>query len=148
MPMGAPVTSTPVATAGHSTQLPAAATLGALGVVYGDIGTSPLYALKEAAKAAAHGGPLTPDAVLGVVSLILWALILIISLKYALLILRADNRGEGGIVALLALLSRAPCASREPGARNCWWSAWSAPRCSMATARLRRRSRCSAPSRA
>src|SRR5437762_12198643 len=104
MPMGAPVTVTPVATSGHSAPLPAAATLGALGVVYGDIGTSPLYALKEAAKAATHGGPLTPDAVLGVVSLILWALILIISIKYALLILRADNRGEGGIVALLALL--------------------------------------------
>jgi KUP system potassium uptake protein len=104
MPMGAPVTSTPVATAGHSSQIPAAATLGALGVVYGDIGTSPLYALKEAAKAATHGGPLTNEAVLGVVSLILWALILIISIKYALLILRADNRGEGGIVALLALL--------------------------------------------
>jgi KUP system potassium uptake protein len=102
--MGAPVTVTPVATSGHSSQLPAAATLGALGVVYGDIGTSPLYALKEAARAATHGGPLTPDAVLGVVSLILWALILIISIKYALLILRADNRGEGGIVALLALL--------------------------------------------
>jgi len=99
------VTSTPVATSGHSSQLRAAATIGALGVVYGDIGTSPLYALKEAAKAATHGGPLTPDSVLGVVSLILWALILIISLKYALLILRADNRGEGGIVALLALLS-------------------------------------------
>jgi KUP system potassium uptake protein len=102
--MGAPVTSTPVATASHSSQLPAAATIGALGVVYGDIGTSPLYALKEAAKAATHGGLLTPDAVLGVVSLILWALILIISMKYALLILRADHRGEGGIVALLALL--------------------------------------------
>src|SRR4051794_12941144 len=85
--------------------LPLTATIGALGVVYGDIGTSPLYALKEAAKAAAHGGPLSESAVLGVVSLILWALILIISLKYALLILRADNRGEGGIVALLALLS-------------------------------------------
>jgi KUP system potassium uptake protein len=98
------VTSTPVATASHSSQIPAAATLGALGVVYGDIGTSPLYALKEAAKAATHGGPLTNEAVLGVVSLILWALILIISIKYALLILRADNRGEGGIVALLALL--------------------------------------------
>jgi KUP system potassium uptake protein len=102
--MGAPVTSTPVTAAGHSTQLPAAATLCALGVVYGDIGTSPLYALREAAKAATHGGPLTNEAVLGVVSLILWALILIISIKYALLILRADNRGEGGIVALLALL--------------------------------------------
>src|SRR6476661_366508 len=89
----------------HTKGLPIVATLGALGVVYGDIGTSPLYALKEAARAAAHGGPLVPEAVLGVVSLILWALILIISLKYALLILRADNRGEGGIVALLALLS-------------------------------------------
>ncbi|MGD5356967.1 KUP/HAK/KT family potassium transporter, partial [Xanthomonas citri pv. citri] len=75
-----------------------------LGVVYGDIGTSPLYALKEAAKAAAHGGTLSHDAVLGIASLILWALLLIISFKYALLILRADNRGEGGIVALLALL--------------------------------------------
>src|ERR1700716_2438403 len=85
--------------------LQATATLGALGVVYGDIGTSPLYALKEAARAAARGGAVTPDAVLGIVSLILWALIVIISVKYALLILRADNRGEGGIVALLALLS-------------------------------------------
>src|SRR5256714_8277914 len=91
--------------AAHTKGLPIVATLGALGVVYGEIGTSPLYALKEAAKAAAHGGPLLPDAILGVVSLILWALILIISIKYALLILRADNRGEGGIVALLALLS-------------------------------------------
>src|SRR5207344_518156 len=90
--------------AAHTKGLPIVATLGALGVVYGDIGTSPLYALKEAAKAAAHGGPLIPEAILGVVSLILWALILIISVKYALLILRADNRGEGGIVALLALL--------------------------------------------
>ena len=84
--------------------LSAAATLGALGVVYGDIGTSPLYALKEATKAASAGGMANPEAVLGVVSLILWSLILIISLKYAILILRADNRGEGGIVAMLALL--------------------------------------------
>ncbi|MGY4479124.1 KUP system potassium uptake protein [Bradyrhizobium sp. USDA 3364] len=102
------MTSTPaVVSSGHppSSPIPFAITLGALGVVYGDIGTSPLYALKEAAKAAARGGPLTESAVLGVVSLILWALILIISLKYAMLILRADNRGEGGIVALLALLS-------------------------------------------
>src|SRR5258707_4294894 len=88
------------------------ATLGALGVVYGDIGTSPLYALREAARAAAHGGAVTPDAILGIVSLILWALILIISIKYALLILRADNHGEGGIVALLALLS---ARNAEPG---------------------------------
>src|SRR5882724_6797496 len=98
--------------AAHTKGLPIVATLGALGVVYGDIGTSPLYALKEAAKAATHGGPLTHEAILGVVSLILWALILIISVKYALLILRADNRGEGGIVALLALLS---ARNAEPG---------------------------------
>jgi KUP system potassium uptake protein len=106
------VTATPASAAIGSNALPLTATIGALGVVYGDIGTSPLYALKEAAKAAAHGGPLTPDAILGVASLILWALILIISLKYALLILRADNRGEGGIVALLALLS---ARNAQPG---------------------------------
>ena len=98
------MTATPAANLLYANALPVATTLGALGVVYGDIGTSPLYALKEAAKAAAHGGPLAHDAVLGVVSLILWALILIVSIKYAMLILRADNRGEGGIVALLALL--------------------------------------------
>jgi KUP system potassium uptake protein len=102
----------PAAASIKSSALPLTATLGALGVVYGDIGTSPLYALKEAAKAAAHGRPLAPEAVLGVVSLILWALILIISIKYALLILRADNRGEGGIVALLALLS---ARNAQPG---------------------------------
>ena len=101
------MTAVPAATSPPGpSALPLTATLGALGVVYGDIGTSPLYALKVAAKAAAHGGaPPTPEAILGVLSLILWALILIISIKYALLILRADNRGEGGIVALLALLS-------------------------------------------
>src|ERR1044072_2807532 len=100
------MTATSADSARPPNAIPVAATIGALGVVYGDIGTSPLYALKEAAKAAtSHGGTLTSAAVLGVVSLILWALILIISIKYALLILRADNRGEGGIVALLALLS-------------------------------------------
>nr|WP_245253216.1 KUP/HAK/KT family potassium transporter [Methylobacterium sp. PvR107] len=78
--------------------------LGALGVVYGDIGTSPLYAFKEAVKAATAGGASVPAAATGAVSLILWSLILIVSLKYAVLILRADNRGEGGIVAMLALL--------------------------------------------
>ena len=78
--------------------------LGALGVVYGDIGTSPLYAFKEAVKAATAGGAAIPAAAIGAVSLILWSLILIVSLKYAVLILRADNRGEGGIVAMLALL--------------------------------------------
>ncbi|OKO69565.1 KUP/HAK/KT family potassium transporter [Bradyrhizobium sp. AS23.2] len=99
------MSSTPAVASGHPpSPLPFALTLGALGVVYGDIGTSPLYALKEAARAAAHDGTVAPEAVLGVVSLILWALILIISIKYAALIMRADNRGEGGIVAILALL--------------------------------------------
>src|SRR5437763_7483517 len=102
---GVTLSSTPAVASGHQPDpLPIAMTMGALGVVYGDIGTSPLYALKEAAKAAAHGATLAPEAVLGIASLILWALLLIISLKYALLILRADNRGEGGIVTLLALL--------------------------------------------
>src|ERR1700758_4032914 len=84
--------------------------LAALGVVYGDIGTSTLYGLKQAVEA---GSARTPDAVIGVVSVILWALVLIVALKYAILILRADNHGEGGIVALLALLDvrRAPRGS-------------------------------------
>src|ERR1700751_4908924 len=82
-------------------KLPAVAVLTALGVVYGDIGTSTLYGLKQAVGA---GGTPTPETVMGVVSLIFWALFLIVGLKYAILILRADNHGEGGIVALLALL--------------------------------------------
>jgi KUP system potassium uptake protein len=80
------------------------ATLGALGVVYGDIGTSPLYALREATAAA--GGAANPATVLGVVSLIFWSLLLVISLKYVVLILRADNDGEGGILSLVALVQR------------------------------------------
>ncbi|MBV9064595.1 MAG: KUP/HAK/KT family potassium transporter, partial [Methylobacteriaceae bacterium] len=80
------------------------AALGALGIVYGDIGTSPLYALKEAVKAAGGGEVASEAAVLGSVSMILWSLILVVSIKYAILILWADNRGEGGIVAMLALL--------------------------------------------
>jgi KUP system potassium uptake protein len=80
------------------------AALGALGVVYGDIGTSPLYALREAAKAAAAGGALSSSGAIAATSAILWALIIVVALKYALLILRADNHGEGGIMAMMALL--------------------------------------------
>jgi KUP system potassium uptake protein len=80
------------------------ATLGALGVVYGDIGTSPLYALKEATAAA--GGFADSAAVLGVLSLIFWSLFLVVTLKYVVLILRADNAGEGGILSLLALVQQ------------------------------------------
>ncbi|MGE5621580.1 MAG: potassium transporter Kup [Bacillota bacterium] len=77
-------------------------TLAAIGIVYGDIGTSPLYTMKEVFSAE-HGVALTPANLLGVVSLILWGLTIIVSLKYVSLILRADNRGEGGIMALMAL---------------------------------------------
>jgi KUP system potassium uptake protein len=79
--------------------------LGALGVVYGDIGTSPLYALKECFMTH-HGHRIAPthDNVLGVLSLITWSLILVISVKYLLFVLRADNRGEGGILALMSLV--------------------------------------------
>ena len=71
-------------------------TLGSLGVVYGDIGTSPLYALKESFSSAAAGGTLTREMIFGIVSLILWALIVIVTVKYVAFILRADNHGEGG----------------------------------------------------
>ncbi len=83
----------------------AALTLGALGVVYGDIGTSPLYALKE----VFHGGHVaaTHDNVVGVLSLIFWTMTVIVSLKYVLLVLRADNNGEGGLIAMLALATMA-----------------------------------------
>jgi KUP system potassium uptake protein len=80
----------------------AALALLALGVVYGDIGTSPLYAAKETFNPQ-HGIPLTPENVIGGVSAIFWALMIVVSLKYVSLVLRASNRGEGGIMALLAL---------------------------------------------
>ena len=84
----------------------APAALACMGVVFGDIGTSPLYTLNVAAKASSQGaGTVAPEAVLGIVSLIFWSLIIVISIKYAILIMRADNRGEGGILALLALIS-------------------------------------------
>jgi KUP system potassium uptake protein len=76
-----------------------------MGVVFGDIGTSPLYTLNVAAKASTSSGAVAPEAVLGIVSLIFWSLIIVISIKYAILIMRADNHGEGGILALLALIS-------------------------------------------
>jgi KUP system potassium uptake protein len=81
-------------------------TLGTLGVVYGDIGTSPLYALKESLAAAAAGGSVTREMVFGIVSLVLWALIFIVTIKYVLFILRADNNGEGGTLTLMALAQR------------------------------------------
>src|ERR1700744_1433928 len=93
----------------HSTASFRALMLGSIGVVYGDIGTSPLYALREAVMAASSGDPsrVTPIAVFGVVSLILWALIVVVTLKYVVILLRADNNGEGGTLALMALAQRA-----------------------------------------
>ncbi len=76
--------------------------LAALGVVYGDIGTSPLYALKEVFGSAHHPVPIEPANVLGILSLVFWALIVVVSVKYVAIVLRADNEGEGGIMALMA----------------------------------------------
>jgi KUP system potassium uptake protein len=92
-------------TSKNSPRALAALTLAAIGVVYGDIGTSPLYALKEV---FAHGRvPLSPDNILGILSLVFWTLTVVVSLKYVVLILRADNAGEGGLIAMLALASQA-----------------------------------------
>ncbi|HJX24543.1 MAG TPA: KUP/HAK/KT family potassium transporter, partial [Chthoniobacterales bacterium] len=77
--------------------------LAALGVVYGDIGTSPLYAFRESLKSAGGSVAATEAAVLGILSLIVWTLVIVVTLKYVLFVMRADNQGEGGIMALLAL---------------------------------------------
>ena len=103
--------------AAHGAKSPAALaalTLGALGVVYGDIGTSPLYALKQ----VFNGGHIvtSADNVLGVLSLIFWTMTIIVSVKYVLLILRADNHGEGGLIAMLALATTA--VKDKPGLRS------------------------------
>src|SRR3982750_2705720 len=84
----------------------AALTLGAMGVVYGDIGTSPLYTMKEVFSPAT-GIPLDAVHLVGATSVIFWGLMMVVTLKYVLLILRADNRGEGGIMALTALAAQA-----------------------------------------
>jgi KUP system potassium uptake protein len=83
-----------------------ALTLGSIGVVYGDIGTSPLYAFREAVHAAVGQGAMTREAVLGVLSMILWALVITVTLKYVVMLLRADNNGEGGELSLMALAQR------------------------------------------
>ena len=90
----------------HPRQSTAALTLGAVGVVYGDIGTSPIYAFREAMRAATGDGPNTAVDILGILSLIVWSLILIVTVKYMLVVLRANNRGEGGVLSLMALARR------------------------------------------
>src|SRR5881409_2245457 len=115
--MSAPPPPPPPQASGTTTQTPHAGTtrkgggrylarlsLLALGVVYGDIGTSPLYALREAFHGQ-HGIPVTQGNVLGVLSLIFWSLLLIVTVKYHVVIIRADNKGEGGVLALMALVN-------------------------------------------
>ena len=88
---------------GHTRLLPLV--VGAVGVVFGDIGTSPLYTLKEAFSPH-YGLVANHDTVLGILSLVFWALMLVVTLKYVTIIMRADNEGEGGIMALMALAQR------------------------------------------
>ena len=108
------VTSAPATAVRAARMMPLV--VGAVGVVYGDIGTSPLYTLRKAFTGS-YGLSLTPDNVLGVLSVIFWALVIVVTLKYITLIMRADNRGEGGILALTALVSR----GIEDRARMRWW---------------------------
>ncbi len=100
----------------HDTSRVWALTLGALGVVFGDIGTSPLYAVRECFSAH-YNIPVTHDNVLGILSLIIWSMILVVFVKYMYFVLRADNKGEGGILALLAL---AMPTSKTSGGRKRW----------------------------
>ena len=116
----------PAATAGI-----AALVLGALGVVYGDIGTSPLYAVQTVFSIdGGRVGPTTGD-VLGIISMVVWSLTVIVSIKYVTVVLRADNNGEGGVLALSALVRRAlgPGPGRQEPSPS---SAWSGPVCSTA----------------
>src|SRR5919107_5251278 len=98
------VSSVESASVGHTNERKLV--LAALGVVFGDIGTSPLYAFRECLNPE-HGIATTQQNIIGILSLILWSLVLIISIKYVAIVLRADNRGEGGVLALSTLLSSA-----------------------------------------
>ncbi|MGD8728791.1 MAG: KUP/HAK/KT family potassium transporter, partial [Gemmatimonadota bacterium] len=94
-----------------------ALSLGAMGVVYGDIGTSPIYAIRESFHIG-HGIEVSAANTLGILSLIFWSLIIVISLKYLLLVMQADNDGEGGIIALTALVMPRPGHGNGKGARR------------------------------
>ena len=100
-------------TESSSTQRLPVLTLAALGVVYGDIGTSPLYAIKEVFGGAQHAVPITPENILGILSLLVWTLVLVVTVKYAVFIMRANNHGEGGIMALIALVHRNSHEARQ-----------------------------------
>src|SRR3954451_2950002 len=119
MPNTAPPPTAPMQTAAtprpvpaHSANLSQSLTIAALGVVYGDIGTSPLYAIKQCFSGAAS---VTAPRVYGVLSLIVWALTIVVTVKYVIVLMRADNRGEGGIVALMVL------ALHAAGPRSSKW---------------------------
>src|SRR5574343_1355520 len=88
----------------HSKQALPAITVAAIGVVFGDIGTSPLYALKEIFNGH-HPIPITPDNIFGILSMVFWSIIALVTVKYVSVIMRADNRGEGGALALLSLIT-------------------------------------------
>src|SRR5690349_20887086 len=104
---GSGAAASPIRHASHEKSNRWALALGSVGVVYGDIGTSPLYAFRVAVTAALEDGPVRRDIVLGVLSMILWALIVVVTIKYVLILLRADNNGEGGTLSLTALVFRA-----------------------------------------
>jgi KUP system potassium uptake protein len=97
--------------------------LGALGVVYGDIGTSPLYALKECV-AVPHGVPPTADNIFGLLSLVFWSITLVVSVKYILYVMRADNNGEGGVLSLMALAARVGQSKTQGGEQKAKRSNW------------------------
>ncbi|MFA7318763.1 MAG: potassium transporter Kup, partial [Sulfuricella sp.] len=99
----------------HESKRLAPLALAALGVVYGDIGTSPLYALKEV-FAGVHAVPITPGNILGILSLVVWSLVIVVSIKYVVFVMRADNKGEGGIMALMALALRKAEGRHGPAA--------------------------------
>ena len=109
--------------------------VGALGVVFGDIGTSPLYTVQTVFNPSdPHPVKVSHDSIFGVVSLIFWSVTIIVTVTYVLLVMRADNDGEGGIMALIALIRRRRCRAGAGRRRCCRRSGSSAPRCSSATA--------------
>ena len=97
--------SAPAVHGAENTRRLLALALGSIGVVYGDIGTSPLYAFREALRPVAHDG-VTDVEIIGLISLMIWSLTIIVTIKYVLFLLRADNQGEGGTLSLLALLMK------------------------------------------
>ena len=136
--MGATTTAGSAAAASPGAAMPAThkpqsftkLAVGAIGVVFGDIGTSPLYALKTVFLPL-HRVPIDRMHIFGVISLIFWTMMIIVTVKYVFIVMRADNRGEGGWLALLALISRLRRVSAGP-AGWCLW-ACSQRRCSSAT---------------